>query len=193
LSALNGNSRGTAGLLAGLLGCFVCSAAGASDWTVAADSSAVTMYAVKQGTTFNGVFQDFSAEIEFDPAHPESGRILGIVKTGSIETHDAQNDTYVHSYLETEEYPEARFESKSIETIPGGFRANGDLTVKGITRPAAFEFTFAAATESTTPASHARLAGGMTVNRFDFDVAADVDINFAGQDIYIQVELELRR
>jgi hypothetical protein len=33
----------------------------------------------------------------------------------------------------------------------------------------------------------------MTVNRFDFDVAADVDINFAGQDIYIQVELELRR
>jgi hypothetical protein len=31
----------------------------------------------------------------------------------------------------------------------------------------------------------------MTINRFDFDIASDIDVNTAGQDVIVQVELDL--
>jgi polyisoprenoid-binding protein YceI len=182
-------------LLAGLIGLAAAGGATAAgtEWTVAADGSAVTLYAVKQGVTFDGVFEDFTAEIAFDPARPEAGRVVGTVRTGSFATPDDQNHTYVTGYLEVEEYPEARFESTSITPIPDGFRATGNLTLKGITNPATLDFAFVTATESSGPAARARFTGGMTVNRFDFDIASDVDINFAGRDVYVRVDLELER
>jgi hypothetical protein len=50
-----------------------CAAAAASEWTLVADQSAVTMHADKQGSAFSGVFESSTAEIDFDPAAPGEG------------------------------------------------------------------------------------------------------------------------
>jgi hypothetical protein len=37
------------------------------------------------------------------------------------------------------------------------------------------------------------LRGGMNLDRFDFDIASDIDVNVAGKDVDVQVELSLER
>ena len=179
--------------VAGLIALCGCAAAAASEWTLVADQSAVTMHADKQGSPFSGVFESFTAEIDFDPAAPGEGRILGLVETGSIESGDEQNNTYVVAYLDAAKFPEARFESKSIEAVPGGYRASGELTLKGVTRPVAFDFVFETRDGASVPAASARLHGGMNLDRFDFDIASDLDVNVSGKDVYVEVELSLAK
>lgn len=165
----------------------------AAEWTPDAGASTVTMYASKQGTSFSGVFDRFSATIDFDLAAPAAGRIIGIVRTDSFRTDDSQNDTYVRGYLEVEAFPEARFESSSIEKTAEGFRASGELTLKGITRQATLDFAFTTDPAAGDQATAARFQGLMTINRFDFDVAADVDTSWAGQDVTVAIDLILER
>jgi polyisoprenoid-binding protein YceI len=169
------------------------SAMAAEPWAVVPESSSVTMFATTQGAWFNGVFESFTATIEFDAEDPASGSIAGVVRTDSFSTEDTQHNSYVRGYLDVGNYPEARFESTSIETTPDGYRATGDLTLTGITKPAALDFTFVAGSESSLPAGHAAFTGWIVINRFDFDIATDVDTDRAGQDVTVQIELELRR
>jgi polyisoprenoid-binding protein YceI len=165
--------------------------AAAEEWAVLPESSSVTMYAVRQGMPFGGVFREFTATIDFDPDRPEAGRLGGIVETGSIETGDAQNDTYILGFLEVEAFAEARFESTAIERTADGYRATGDLTVKDITEPATLDFTFTTTLASGAPTGRARISGRMTVNRFDYDIASELDTIQAGQDVVVLIELDL--
>jgi polyisoprenoid-binding protein YceI len=167
-----------------LSGLAALSIAAASGWQMEAANSTVTMYATKQGEWFNGTFTDFSAEIDFDPAHPDAGRIVGVVQTNSIETGDPQNAGYVRQYLEVEEFPEARFESTSIEAVDDFFRATANLTLLNVTKPVTLDFAF-----GTGPDAH--FSGQMTIDRFEFGIAQDVDPSWGGKDVTVQVELDL--
>ena len=69
--------------------------------------------------------------------------------------------------------------------------ASGELTLKGVTRPVAFDFVFEIGDGASVPAASARLRGGMNLDRFDFDIASDLDVNVAGKDVYVEVELGL--
>lgn len=148
------------------------------------------MYATKQGDWFDGVFHEFTATIEFDPANPAAGSIVGIVQTESIDTGDDQNDNYIFGYLEVEQFPEASFESRSITATEDGFEAMGELTLKGITKPAVINFTF---TPAEGDVSAARFWGAMTIDRFAHDIAADIDTSWAGKDVEVRIDLALRR
>jgi polyisoprenoid-binding protein YceI len=165
----------------------------AAPWTLAPESSSVTLWATKQGAWFNGVFETFRATIDLDPAHPETGSIVGIVRTDSFQAEDVQDGNYVRGYLDVGQYPEARFESKAIERTAEGFSASGELTLTGITKPATLAFTFATGADSSLPPGRAHFSGLMTINRFDFEIATDVDIDRAGQDVTIQIELDLEQ
>lgn len=176
-------------LTIGLIAAAVASAALGGEWVTMPETSAVTMYTTKQGVMFSGVFEDFSAAIDFDPADPEAGTIEGTVRTASVETHDDQNNTYVRGYLDVETHPEAHFESTSIRTTAEGFRADGRLTLKGETNPASLDFSF----DASAPSGHAKLRGTMVVNRLDYGIADDVDTSFAGRDVTVLIELDLER
>ena len=179
-------------VLPGIVAGFACGAAAAAEWTTVSEASTVTMYATKQGAWINGTFEKFAATIHFDPAQPEAGRIVGVVHTASIDTQDSQNDTYVRAYLNAEEFPEARFESTNIVRTAEGYRATGELDLAGHRNPAVLDFAFVAESDSASPAGTARFYATMLINRFDYDIASDIDVNSAGQDVTVQVELSLR-
>lgn len=180
-------------LLFGLIALVGLSPVLADEWQVVPEASSVAMYATKQGEWFDGVFREFTALIDFDPANPESGRIEGVVQTGSIDTQDAQNDDYVTGYLDVEHFSEARFVSAAITATVDGFRASGALTLKGITHDAAIDFTFTLSEASSSAPLSARFWGAMTINRFDYDIAPEVDTGFSGQDVEVRIDLMLTR
>jgi polyisoprenoid-binding protein YceI len=173
--------------LAGSLATVV--SAAVPDWSTDRTTSTVTMYATQQGEWFDGVFADFDATIEFDPASPGDGRIEGIVRTNSIDTGDSQKDAYVRQYLEVDAFAEARFESTTIEANGDAFVARGELTLVGRTRPAVLQFRFTAG-ES---ADRANFFGEISIDRFEFDIASDIDTGRAGRVVTVQIELDLAR
>ena len=178
------------GLLALAMGaCVAATAARASDWELAEGMGSVQFTAVQQGTKFTGRFESFSAVISIDPAAIEHGSIVGTVETGSVNTRDYDRDSTLTDgdWFDSMKHPEARFESTSIvKRADGGYRAEGNLTLKGTTKPVAMDFTFDAA------GSTAKFSGKMTVNRFDFNVGEGWnDTSWVGQNVEVQVNLDL--
>ena len=179
-------------LPAGLLG-LLWTPSALGDWSVLPGSSSVTMYATKQGAWFDGTFADFTAAIAFDPAEPAAGNITGTVQTDSIDTGDEQNDAYVLRYLEVEQYPEAHFVSTAIRKGADAYEAEGELTLLGLTKPVMLYFTFEIPGAGSAPASRARFVGQMTIDRFDFGIASDIDTTQAGRHVVVQIELDLEQ
>ncbi len=159
----------------------------AAPYTVVPETSSVTFVGVQQGTKFNGRFQEFTAEIDLDPNDPTTGSIVGVVQVSSVFTRDHDRDAALldADWFDASKYPEARFESTSIEAgADGGYRANGELTLKGKTQPAVMDFTFDGST----------FTGTMVINRFDFNVGEGWnDTSWVGQDVTVEVKLDLKQ
>lgn len=163
----------------------------AAEWSLVEESSAVTFSATQQGARFNGRFETFDAEITFDPADPAAGRIVGVVEPGSVSTrdHDRDNSLLDADWFNVSRYPESRFESETIEKLDDGrYRAVGQLTLKGQTKPVNLDFTF------ETESSKARFEGEMALNRFDFNVGEGWnDTSWIGERVTVEIALDLAR
>lgn len=177
--------------LAPLTAVAVIGTAHAENWTVAADTSSVGFSAEQQGGKFNGKFDRFTAMIDFDPATPGDGSIVGVVETESVDTKDYDRDASLvdSDWFDPSEHPEATFESTSIEAAADGmFVAHGNLTLKGTTKPIDLMFSF------DQNGSSAKFDGKMAINRFDFNVGQGWnDTYMVGKDVEVQVRLDLTR
>ena len=162
----------------------------AAGWTVA-DSSTVGFTAEQQGGKFNGSFGEFTATIDFDPASPAEGSIVGVVVTDSVDTKDYDRDAALTDadWFDPVQFPEATFESTSIEAAGDGtFVAHGNLTLKGKTQPIDLTFSF------DQDGDTAAFDGTMAIDRFDFNVGQGWnDTYMVGQDVEVQVRLDLSR
>ena len=165
----------------------------ASEWTVAADTSSVGFVAEQQGGKFNGKFEEFTATIDFDPAAPAGGSIIGVVVLESVDTKDYDRDGSLveTDWFDVANHPEARFESTSIEAgSDGTFVAHGNLTLKGKTKPIDLTFSFSVAPSGDS----AIFDGKLSVNRFDYNVGAGWnDTYMVGKDVEAQIRLTLNR
>jgi polyisoprenoid-binding protein YceI len=80
-------------------------------------------------STVRGRFGEYEASLEGG----DQPRVTGIIKTGSAVTFDETRDGHLKSpeFFDVERYPEARFEG----TLVAPDRVEGELTLKGVTRP----------------------------------------------------------
>jgi polyisoprenoid-binding protein YceI len=184
-------------LIAVATGMTLCAGAFAADWSVVPETSSVGFLGTQQGTRFNGRFETFAAEIDFDPNSPAAGKVVGIVQTESVNTRDHDRDSALldRDWFNAAEFPEARFESASIEPAgDGSYQAAGQLTLKGQTKPAVLKFTFSPGETSSAQPTTAQFAGSMVVNRFDFNVGEGWnDTSWVAQDVTVEIKLDLKR
>ena len=165
------------------------SAAESTEWQLVEDSSTVRFIGVQEGSGFRGRFGDFTAMINFDPANPADGKIIGVVQMDSAKTGDEERDATLleEDWFNPENFPESRFESESIEQLDDGtFAAHGHLTIIGNTNPVTMAFEFEVA-DST-----AEFSGSFDILRLDFGVGWDAT-NWIDYEVGVQVELELQR
>lgn len=177
------------GVLLTLLAGIAFSSAEASEWQLVKDLSTVRFIGVQEGSGFRGRFGNFTAMINFDPANPADGKIIGVVQMDSAKTGDAERDATLleEDWFNPENYPESRFESESIEQLADGtFAAHGQLTIIGNTQPVTMAFEFEVS-DST-----AEFSGSFDILRLDFGVGWDAT-NWIDDEVGVQVELELQQ
>ena len=75
--------------------------------------------------------------MDFDEANPERSSVEAHIDASSIDTGMEARDAHLRSadFLDAATYPELLFRSTHIEQSGDGYRIDGDLTIRGETRP----------------------------------------------------------
>ncbi|WP_194383397.1 YceI family protein [Microbacterium luteum] len=78
------------------------------------------------------------------PENPLAASLTATVDVASINTGDEGRDTHLRSgdFFDVETYPTIDFASTGVRYDGGDFLVDGDLTVRGVTKPVTFEVEF---------------------------------------------------
>ena len=100
----------------------------------------------------------------------EQPSIEGTADVSSITTFDETRDTHVQApdFFDTARYPELSFDSKSVEAEGDQLVVQGDLTIKGVTKPVELRGRFLGT--ETDPMGNERIALELSgaIDRTDF-------------------------
>ena len=75
---------------------------------------------------------------------PTQSTVEVTIDVASVESGTEDRDNHLRSpeFFDVENYPQMTFRSTSVETVGDGYRMNGDLTIKDITKPVTLDFEF---------------------------------------------------
>ena len=112
----------------------------------AAPQSEIRFLASQEGVALQGTFNDFVANVKFDPAHPDVGMVLVSVDVRSVNTGTPAANDLIRSadFFDAGTFPQATFEASEFHVKDAGhYIAKGAFTLKGhtITVPVTFVTT----------------------------------------------------
>ncbi len=120
--------------------------------------------------TVRGAFRRFQGTIDATSDEPV---LNGAVEVASIDTGDENRDSHLAApdFFDAEQYPEITFRTTSLdEAAEGKVRLNGEITIKGISRP--IELIGTAAEGGTDPWGNERVGFEVeaVIDRREFDL-----------------------
>ncbi len=159
--------RFAAGVYAAALGLSAVISSIAAAATYSADpTSRLEFTGVQAGAPFKGVFHQFTAVVDFDPAALATARIEVTIDVNSVDSGDKERDGTMRGadVFDVSHFPTAHYVTRSVTRTATGFSAVGALTLRGVTKDVPIEFKFASA------AAGASLNGTAELKRLDFGV-----------------------
>ncbi|MBA3628026.1 MAG: YceI family protein [Chloroflexi bacterium] len=168
-----------------------------STWTLdAAHSSLHFSGRQMMISTVRGHFARFDARIEGSDEDPESASVQVTVEAASLHTGLDQRDEHLRSpdLLDVANFPNIEFRSTSIKKAnEDRLAVEGDLTIKGVTRPIQTEATLRGVAVGMSGARRAAFTTEFTIDRGDwgmtFNVPLGGDAVLIGREITLQFEL----
>jgi polyisoprenoid-binding protein YceI len=140
--------------------------------------------------TFRGTFDEFDAKLV-------DGRLEGVAKVASVRVDDENLTGHLQSpdFFDAEQFPELRFVSKSIERDGDRVSIQGDLTLRGVTRPVEIKGEVTGPLENAYGQQRIGFDVETTVNRHDYGIQWNMELPGGGQalgdDVTIAVNLAL--
>src|SRR5450631_4804003 len=135
-----------------------------------------------------GQFKDFSAVVTV--AQPfELSTVEATVQLASIDTNSADRDTHLKSgdFFDVENNPAMTFRSSKVTDTT----LEGELTIKGTTRPVRFDLDFGGVTADPWGGTRAGFEATAEINRKDFDLSWNVAVEGGGLHVGEKVEMTL--
>ncbi|TFB53093.1 YceI family protein [Cryobacterium tagatosivorans] len=90
-----------------------------------------------------GTFDSFDATF-VTGENPLDSTVTATAQVASINTNEANRDGHLRTgdFFDAETYPTIGFVSTGVRQDKGDFLVDGDLTIKGVTKPVTFDFEF---------------------------------------------------
>jgi polyisoprenoid-binding protein YceI len=150
-------------------------------------------------STVKGRFSGVEGTIEGNPDEPQNAQVAITIDAASITTHNEQRDGHLRSadFLDTERFPAIRFTSTDIAPRGGEWRVTGDLTIRGVTRPAVLEAEINGRGRTPYGKEIVGISAHTKINRRDFGLVWNVALEtggvLVGDNVNISIELEAVR
>jgi polyisoprenoid-binding protein YceI len=123
-----------------------------------------------------GAFKRFAGDVRFDAKQPDKSRADIEIELDSIDTGSSDADTEAKrkAWFDTANHPKARFTSSSVRRLAADrYEVNGQMTIKGRTRPVSVPVQVISAAGGNT------YEGTLTLKRLEFAIGegpwADTD------------------
>ena len=139
-----------------------------------------------------GRLAGFSGEIVTAPAFTDS-TVTATVDATSIDTGNGQRDGHLRSpdFFEIETHPTWEFRSTAIRADGDDHRLDGDLTIKGVTRPVSFALEVNGFGPDAYGGTRAGFSAATTINRNDFGVDIAMPLDGGGVVVSEKVQIAL--
>ena len=147
--------------------------------------------ATQADAEFEGRFATFTASIVFDERDLPGSRFDVQIATASADTRDADRDEALKGadFFHVQKFPQARFVATKFREVAAGYVADGQLTLRGVSRPVSVAFTLARAGAGAT------LTGSALLRRLDFGVGQGEwrSTDSVGNEVKVSFTLKLSR
>lgn len=163
--------------------------ASAADYTVQPATSKLGFTSNFQGQSFDGSFGKWTAAISYDPAKLSTSKFDVEVDLASAKTGDNDRDGALPGtdFFNVAKFPKAHFVTTGFRQNGSQVVADGNLTLRGVTKPVSLNVTF------KPQGNGATLDVSGTVKRLDFGVGGGeyADTSVIGPDVKINAHLTL--
>jgi polyisoprenoid-binding protein YceI len=183
-------------LILGALLLIAAEPADAASWNVIEDESRVEFSGNQMGVPTTGEFQSFTSEIDFDIAALTESTVSVVIDVTSVTAPYPVLAQVLKQepWFNVADFPNATITISNISKVEDDqFNAAGTLTLRGITQPLDFAFSFTAFGPDPDRAgwSRAVMTGETTVQRTTFGVGQGEwgDTSIVADDVIIRVQL----
>ncbi len=172
-----------------LLALTVPALASAADYVVQPATSKLGFTGTFQGQSFEGTFGKWTAVISYDAAKLATSKFDVDVDLTSVKTGDNDRDGALPGadFFNVAKFPKAHFVTTGFRQNGAQVIADGNLTLRGVTKPVSLNVTFKPAGAGAT----LDVAG--SVKRLDYGVGGGdyADTSVIGADVKINAHLVL--
>jgi polyisoprenoid-binding protein YceI len=142
-------------------------------------------------TDYYGRFDRLSGSLNYDPKSPEKSSVTVTIDTASVDTPSGGvNDELKGTVFGIRAFPTATFKSTSVtRTGPDAGRIEGDLTIKGVTKPVTLDVVFSGGEEDPLNGGYALgFKATATIKRTAFGLTGMEWEPLVGDDVHLIIE-----
>lgn len=144
-------------------------------------------------TKVRGSFNEFEGTARTG-ANLQDASIEVTAQIASIDTRNADRDGHLRTndFFAADQHPTLTFRSTEVSAVDDDtLRVNGDLTIRGVTKPVTIDFEFGGV--ATDPYGNERIGfeGSTTINRKDFGMEFNAGLETGGVLVGEKITLEI--
>jgi polyisoprenoid-binding protein YceI len=130
------------------------------------------------------------------PENPLEARVEATVDVASLDTKDEGRDQHLRSadFFDVENHPTMEFRSTGVRIEGDDFLVDGDLTVRGTTKPVTFSFDFGGFGTDPWGNYKAGATAKAVINREEFGLTWNAALEtggvLVGKDVTIELDLQ---
>lgn len=139
-----------------------------------------------------GRFNQFEGTVEIGE-DPKASSVRATIQAASIDTRDADRDTHLRTddFLDVENHPTIEFRSRGLRREGGAWLMDGELTIRGKTRPTTLELEFEGSAKDPWDNVRLGFSASTEVNREEFGLTWNQALESGGWLVGKQVKIEL--
>jgi polyisoprenoid-binding protein YceI len=139
-----------------------------------------------------GKFTDYTGSVTVANNLLDS-KVEATVQLTSVSTGDENRDNHLRSgdFFDIENHPTMTFVSTSITPDGDDYKLNGDLTIRGVTKPVTFDLEFEGVSPDPWGGTRAGFSAKTDINRKDWGLEWNVALETGGVLVSDKIKIEL--
>jgi polyisoprenoid-binding protein YceI len=144
-------------------------------------------------TKVRGMFSGAAGAIEFDEVDPTRSTVEVTIPAASVDTRNEMRDNHLRSadFLDADNYPNLAFRSTSIAKAGDRWQIDGDLTIRGVTRPVTLATEYLGIVAGMGGVRHAGFEASTRIRRSDWGLTWNMALEAGGFMVSDEIVLEL--